>query len=395
MKKTVSLITSLFLMSGSFAQTALVLDETTVPSTPDSVTYAQASVASVQPATKGAAQAWDFSSLQETPSPSTVTLRAANSPNFPNADLTLLVFESIVGGSSIKYYLMYEIDSASNRIVGYDIHEQRYGLQGIVPFAQPTDSFIVPEQHVIYSPPQVVHDFPATEGSSWKSNIVRTYNGYLTFAALSFNNVLVTKVVHESRTDTVAGWGKLRIPHASGGPSIDYDVLMIQRARTIVDSFYLNNIPADSATLALFQLQQGQSSSNYRTFFYRGYQHQPMMYYFSSDATFSNVISLVYDKDTDPLNTGLEKINHSLLSINIFPNPVLDNAIHISITAERKEQLKIRIFDLSGKMLSEKNYFAPVGVSSYSVNAPTEKGTYLVATSNEENEVLYRQVVVQ
>lgn len=200
---------------------------------------------------------------------------------------------------------------------GFVVKSQRYGISitGNI-----RDSCNFPEQSCVFENPSFLLPFPATMGTSWQTNRRSILKFELSVAAFGLNKVPCQKVTNTVRTDTIISWGKLRVPTALG-PSLAYDVLLLQRKVVEKDSFYLAGNPAPQSVLGAFGISQGQTTLSNRFIFWRENANYPLLMVNFGSNNFTEPLGVFYDgyAQHDPSSYVAETNLHK--EINIYPNP--------------------------------------------------------------------------
>lgn len=316
MKKILLFFVTAFLF-GLHLQAQITLNQSNTSYVPCSVSAAGASLTGFTLPTIGANQQWNYSNLTQSSLSGWGSIVPSNT-NFPTAtfqDTTLSA--NFVPGWYYYYDAFYETDASGEKYLGYTVQNLRTGLLSVTGNA--LDSCIFPAQIYTYSTPLCLMPFPTTMSTSWYANYRNVVNFNLTISAYSLNHTPCQKVSLTSRQDTVIGWGKMRVPTASG-PSYAYDVLMVKRSVVQVDSFYMSGAPAPQALLTAFGVTQGQSTITNRYLFWRQNAYYPLMLVNFGSNNYTSAAGVYYDATAvfDP--SGIEE-NEINTSISVFPNP--------------------------------------------------------------------------
>jgi hypothetical protein len=386
-----SLFTTVLLsgvMMVATAQTPLVLNQSNLHfTTPQTIQPTVADTTGVPEPQAGTNVDWDYSGLTPTSS-ITYSYIVNTDANFPNTALIdTNIFRTVALGKGYYYnsVLVYDGDGFSED--GIIINEQKYGLGNVTTI--PTDSFNVPAQSIMFSSPRTIVDFPATFNSAWTSNLHYDVHVNLTAAPFGLNDTDFVQRSYITQEDTVVGWGQVTLP-ATGGPSIPYDALMVQRTTTTVDSFFFATTPVDSSMLATFGLAQGQQFTNYREMFYRaGFPYILLSFSFGNDATFTNTRSIFYDRDLTTF-TGLQT-TAGINNVSVYPNPLTGSNLTFSFGAQQAAQGTIEVFNAVGaKVLAEKMDIT-TGINQQQVTFATDlsNGVYLYRIADNTGNTLF------
>ncbi|HXL55296.1 MAG TPA: hypothetical protein VN958_03500, partial [Chitinophagaceae bacterium] len=286
--------------------------------------YQGADAAGVAIPTQGANQKWDYSNLTKNDANSNaVSYVPASYPAYPTA---LRQFNNFfpLAGIPIAQTNIEGNDENSYHGLGTHFDRQAFSLQLLTGSA--TDSLIIVRQNV-HEPHQIWEKYPVTYLTSFMSHSISVTNFQLSIAAFGLDHVPGQFVQHTYDKREVVGWGKVRIPTASG-PS-DYIRALLQKLTVLkVDSVYLGGAPAPAALLAAFGVTQGETTNSY--YQYRFYHRGTDAYLinFFMDATFANITGLNYDTkyvNCDNLIAVSSESEANLaasdISIRAFPNP--------------------------------------------------------------------------
>lgn len=291
--------------------------------------------------TAGTNQQWNYANLSQD---ATYTLNyvTPSSSYFPLATFadTGLSIPFIPGW----WYLSdayYQTNASGSNYLGYVVNTQRTGLLSLT--GNSLDSCIFPEQSYTYNDPYYLMPFPATMSTAWHINARNFVNFNLTITAYGLNQTPCQKVTNTVRLDTVVGWGKMRVPTASG-PSLAYDVLMVKRAVVQTDSFYLAGAPAPAPLLSAFGVTQGQVTVTNRYMFWRENARYALMMINFGSSNFTTPSGIFYDGDAEyDINLGVGEHNQEI-ALEIFPNPSSELLNIIGAKAE----FEYKIFNSAG-----------------------------------------------
>ncbi len=295
--------------------------------------------------------------------------------------------------STLGYFINSEI-----AFLGSGVYEVGLGIDAaafsLVAFTGNTnDSMVIPAQKQIFLSDKTIMKFPYTIGSGWHSSTRRLADFTLTVSAFGLNHTPGQHVYTTVRSDTIVGWGKMRV-YTSSGPSIPYDVLMDKVHEYNVDSFYLGGSPASPFLLGAFGVSQGQHTNE--SYFYRfnrkGSGSYPFLANFSygADATYSTLSDARINMSD--LTTGIKDLNDVDYSTIVFPNPSNTNEINIKIIGREIMATDYAIFDLPGRNVQQgKVDNTSTDLITLSLNDKIANGTYVIRLMNSEG----REVVVE
>ncbi|MFZ4401677.1 MAG: T9SS type A sorting domain-containing protein [Bacteroidales bacterium] len=291
----------------------------------------------------GTNKVWNFSNLTASATSSFYHVTPSNI-NFPSATYADTSNSALFVPGWYYYYDSYTQVSANGvNTLGFTLKNQRYG---ITLTGNPNDSCIFLSQYCIYNSPSYVMPFPTTMSTSWNSSVRSLVKFDLTIASYGLSNAPCNKVTNTVRKDTVVGWGKMRVPTASGA-SIAYDVLMVKRMTVQTDSFYMNGVAAPAALLTGFGVTQGQSTTDNRFIFWRAMARYPLLMVNFGSNNFTTASSVYFDgaAQFDPSN--ISDINQNTDFI-IYPNPNNGN-FSIKLDLLENETFSLSIYNILGQ----------------------------------------------
>ena len=152
---------------------------------------------------------WDFSGITYSAGNYLTQFIGVPSPETFGTPLTM--------GSGITSYQTVNFNKI--RSLGYtvDADSISYQYTSLTPLtAGATDSFILPNQVNYYSSPNMVIKFPATIGNSWSSNYSYADNFILTVGVLSLSHAAGQFKYTFTESDSVVGWGQIRVKQIDG-----------------------------------------------------------------------------------------------------------------------------------------------------------------------------------
>jgi hypothetical protein len=270
---------------------------------------------------------------------------AITSAVFPNATFTIKKEYSFAG--SLKYFTQAMLAVTANGVVQYgeSINRQAISLAAVSGGAN--DSLIFPKQDVIFSADKVEIKYPCGMGTTWVSSPKFTTNFGITIASLGLNKTNGKRQSELTVTNTVVGWGKMRVNDKGGNPTEYMDVLQLQIENSIKDSFFLAGKPAPTALLNAFGLTQGQVSKSYERQFLRKGEFRPLVEISYTDNTYSKKNFCEVHKQRFQAAAGTTDVttNH----FEVYPNPVTDYSFMIGGDDLKKGNLKFILLNSLGQ----------------------------------------------
>ncbi len=288
---------------------------------------------------KGPNQTWSYTA---TPSSSFYNFyNTENDVQWTNqgVDVYYGSFKNLNAGFGYQTWL--EIDHNSNGVVekGINISPQGFDLMSFT--GSVLDSLIVPGQNIFYATPKTLMPFPFTNTYTQNyTNARRVVDFILHVPSFGLNYTPCQHIYYEHRKDSVAGWGTMRV-YTPNGPSAPYDVLMCKTSAYAIDSFYVSGVPASAALQNAFQIAQGQKTNerNFYNFYRKGAFNYLFRAYYGADNTFTTMEEAFAAADNvAPLAINETPPNN--FSTFIYPNPCVQQDIHLSIFGGHAQRLK-------------------------------------------------------
>lgn len=271
---------------------------------------------------------WDLTTATYNTNFFRTTDEVATLPALPLASFRKFISYGLSPAMSYMSALYWGKDANGVYNYGEHIERQASGLGAAT--MNPQDSLIFPEQTVVYSVPEKTMAFPMHFGDTWSSTAHQTVNFELTVNMFGMFNTPGERRSVVEMSDSVKGWGKMRVKNLNGQTSAYMDVLVVQETEHTSDSFYLGGAPAPSTLLDAFGLSQGQSESRYTTLFYRSGEVTPLLRLEHTDSTFTTTTGAVVMNSRIPVPpvTGIENLQQADL-FRVYPNPVTNGTLHI------------------------------------------------------------------
>lgn len=348
MKPTLLASLATSLLAAGAAQAQITITQSNFPATTATVERGQAvSISGVAVPATGANQTWNYGGLAVTGSvqqSSYITPPA----NAAFAGATRAYTYSVAFGPSNVNGTAYQALNANGlQDLGFAIQLQRFGLGSFT--GNPSDSLIVPTQQQVYSNVYRVK-FPLTAGSVQRNNYRTVSRGILTVSLLGYNRAPVQLVQRVTQSDSVAGWGTLRVPVASGsGATAPIPVLMRRTRVRQVDSVYVNGQPASAFLLLAFGLQQGQVTEAYYDRFLRENSAQVLLHLSYTDRTFSALEAGTVSREANLVTSARGPLAVQAGGVLAYPNPAAGGALTVALGNGQQLPVQLTVRELSGR----------------------------------------------
>jgi len=211
-----------------------------------------------------------------------------------------------------------------------------------------TDSLFIDSQDVIYAHPRTIIKFPATYDSAWSCTYNHDLIYHLSMAAYSYDHTPGYVRTYAQETDSVTGYGMLRIKDYGGSPSAYFNVLQT-RIRTITtDSIFLAGAPMSPLLLLPLGVTQGKTDTVYEECYYRLREVSPLARIQYKDAAYTQPYKCTtHVQRLTP--TGIIEIR-SEKKVSVYPNPAGANTFFIDIP-ENDGVWSYELLDITGRQV--------------------------------------------
>jgi hypothetical protein len=339
---------------------------------------------------EGANKTWDYSKLDV--SIKTIQTLNCKKPIEPFFNTSTCWFPDnfdVLAKDRGYYYDDFSTLSDNNySFVGIRVNEQRFGIGNIT--SNDLDSIIFPAQNFRYTNPRIAMKFPSTYNTVTKSELIKSIDFQLSLGVVSFDHTPCKKITNITQIDSVVGWGTLIVPniYSPNGKSQPYNVLLMKRYYTTIDSMYLNGAPAPKLLLDNFGLQQGFTQNFQSYIFWRENKKLPLLTLNYGDTKFALIQSVDFDFSTD-VSTSVDDFNNETITSIVFPNPASGN-VSIEIPQINEFNLLIIISDLNGNIVLEQNLFNSNIENKYTIKLPDNiiDGYYIFKISNASGKII-------
>jgi len=305
--------------------------------------------------------------------------------------------DSVVNSfATYDYIATFQRGITSGGFYEYGEHVNRQAIH-ITATGGPTDSMIFVAQDVIYSSPETIIKFPATYGSNWSSTYHLSFNFLLDVALLSYSNEPGSVKEYVSETDSVVGWGQMRVRTVSGGSSPYQLVLQVRRRIMQTDSFYVGGSLASSTLLSAFGVTQGQVTGQYEDAFYRPNEVYPLAavgYRSDTFNTISGASTLAEGYGSD-LSLGVNTIKNNN-EASVYPNPVSNGTVNISVPNAQDGNWSYNIFNAAGNNVTNGslNLSSNQTTTNISLGDALAPGVYYISISNNGAAIAVRPLEI-
>ncbi|MEX0968323.1 MAG: T9SS type A sorting domain-containing protein [Bacteroidia bacterium] len=386
MKILSTFIVALMVATGAGAQ--IILDENNYT---HSATHLEVQIwvdpACVQPIEPGADKVWNF--LSWVPSDTdTVQFIPATDPMFTTASRYELSFALIGGIPAFAQYYQ-GIGSDGFFETGSYVLPNKLNLEPIT--GSTDDTLAFPGSYSVFQEPVYRLKFPATHDDTWKSNFKYETDFVLTIPAMGIDHAPGVEVQHIEATDSVVGWGAIKIPTPTG--SAEIDVLMVKSQRMRIDSFYFGGAPAPQMMLDMFGVAQ--ADTHYvRAYYFYSTSHDGAVAEVFMDDEWQASTNANYQKTG--FAAGISKKNGTgIQPISLFPNPARENFV-LGFHKNNGSDWNITMYNSKGQLVKNKRTAGPAGEMQVDIARGNnlQSGLYFINVVNENGMVVAAGKVV-
>ena len=291
--------------------------------------------------------------------------------------------------------VQYNIASAGLQELGEHVFRNATHLTGAGTSA--TDSVIVDAQDITYSSAHTVIKFPATMNTNWSSTYHYDFDFHLDFAGAGLSNQLGIVRNYITETDTVIGWGKMKVLMVDGSTSALMDVLQVKTTYNVTDSFFLPGQPSFilSALLGQFGLTQGQTTISYTQSYYQANEVSALAFVDYTDSTYTTPASATTyaARGTTPASVVLVNNDNS---VNVYPNPVTNRQVSLDINQAKNGMCTYEVIDISGKLLTSDVFMVTGNQIHQQIQLPSNvsAGMYYIRVKMNNNTIAVKPISI-
>ncbi|MBF9220180.1 T9SS type A sorting domain-containing protein [Hymenobacter ruricola] len=306
--------------------------------------------ASVSATPTGANQAWDYRSLTPSgqayalpylPVPANSSIAGAQWTRARTAPVGFLAY------NITSYYSL----TANGRIsLGRTVARQATSLRALTGGAN--DSVVINRQTISLGAGLVDVALPLSAGAHYRRSFRYATTGIITVATAGLNQVPFRLVKRGTYTDSVAGWGTVRVPVAgSATGSSAIPVLQVRTLSVEQDSVYLNGAPAPAALLQVLNMTQGAITQYYQDDFRRRNSIQPVLSLYYATAQFGTPYTASYSTESTLLAVR-NALATELGGLSAYPNPVARGPLTLWAGNGSRQPLRLTVRDVLGRALA-------------------------------------------
>jgi Secretion system C-terminal sorting domain len=288
---------------------------------------------------------------------------------------------------ALGYEMDSELDFNTDGVFdkGFYVGAQAYSLAAFT--GNNNDSLTFPLQGALVSSARQIMQFPATHTTAWSSQSRRVVDFNLTVGAAGLNKTPCKHVFTIFRTDTIAGWGTLRV-YANGAPSVPYGVLVNRSVQFAVDSFFVGGPPAPPALLNAFGITQGQKTDIInRLTAYREGHSMPLAVVFFENSNFTTP-TVIYTDSENLTTTATHSPENLQYTTLLYPNPSADGVVHLQIAGDAPTIRTCEIIDLEGRVLQRSHADLQGNAIHLAVDNHIANGAYFLRVLDDKKQTV-------
>ena len=331
---------------------------------------------------QGANQLWDYLLAAPVFIQDTISFVPASHPIFSVEALKEQYKVETLFSFSYDYDEVLEKSIDSYTRSGRIIPAQDYCIQGIT--GNVMDSMLIPAQSFYYQEPFDEIIFPCTMGSSWNSNYTYKVQMLSRVPSIGSYNAAVEHRAYVSRSKQVVGWGKIQCPSGGSLVPMAREVLLLKVSEVQLDSIYVNGTPSNMASLLLFGVNQGNTTTRNFYCFVDTADMQPVAVFEYGSSDFQLCSKAIF-RMNDMNYVGLtEGTNESFFQL--FPNP----ASHQLNFKSNPEIKRLKIISTEGKTVLDLSDSIPKQINLDFLG----NGIYYLQFTSQSGEVAVRKLIV-
>lgn len=328
---------------------------------------------------------WDYSDLPLNGN-FFVNYNAPSNAAFPQANITEPSFASLLGGLALQPGLLYNV-----------LDDTGYGSIGLIneeisaPLAVFTggagDTLTVLGDVIDYMQRRNNIQFPLNYGDSWDFVSEFEVNFLVTVAAFGLQNTPASQMIRDSAVYSVASHGTILLPNPEGAglDPVSLEVLMVKRTRTVTSNYTLGGMPAPQVMLDLFGLEQGESETTTRYFFYaKGLPRTAANILVNEHGV---VESFTISNEVGNVVNSTSSVAVEPIRVKAFPNPA-SGSFHLAFDKPDAQDWTVELHNSFGQTVHRQAVPGGIGANQVSVSPPQlSAGLYHYVLRNHKGAV--------
>lgn len=331
------------------AQAQITINQSNFPATATTVDRLQAATLPLAVPTTGANQTWNYGSATLSgPVRQDAYIAAPTNAAFPTATRAY-TYQTAFGPVAVNGVQYQSLNAAGLQDLGFGLPLQRISITSLT--GGTNDSLVVPAQASVY-PASYLVKFPLTVGSRYVSTSRGVATGLLTAQALGLSRAPMRLVQRSTQVDSVAGWGTMRVPAATGSGATAPIPVLQRRTRIIqIDSVYQGNQPASPFLLAVLGITQGRVTTTFYDQFFRENSGQILASFTYSSRTFQTLLGAGFSREANLVTTTRGSLATQAGGLLAYPNPSVGQPLTLALGNGQRQSVQLTVRDLSGRQL--------------------------------------------
>ncbi len=380
-----NLLGFLFCLLGStlFGQAVIQSGDIFYPLTPDTAKGIEVATAGLMAPTIGANQTWNYSAISGNKAKDFSLKTPNTNPNFPNAT-GMLNTQIYLGPILISGTKEYFLNSGSGFYYqGLQTINANYNIAALTGGTGDILTTIASNNN--FGKTVARYQLPLTSTTQWTNNYHTDMDFAITVGSVGLVNAPGQLKRYYTESYEVVGWGSVVLPSNLG----THNGLLLKTNVTLVDSLFLNGLPANPILLAGLGLTQGfVTEFAFYDIFIRGLNRSAIQ--FEMDPTFTNVYTLNYCS-TPAVNVGIDEVVQ--IATVAYPNPSNNGYFTWAFYKPNAKEWQVEIIDVLGRTHLQE-VVKSSGDVALNLRLPNVPGTYLCVLKNELGEIVAKEKVV-
>jgi hypothetical protein len=228
------------------------------------------------------------------------------------------------------------------------------------------DSVTYPIQIREFKPAIQYYKFPMSTNTAWKNNSRLTTNILLKINALGLDNALLQHVLITASTDSIIGWGTLKMRSSTPGVILNFNALLVSSTWVGTDSFYFNGTLASTDLLSRLELTQGYSNTQKSVYFLASKYKAPYLTFFLNN---SNDLEDIYRAILPDVGLAVrnEDLGDPKITTTVFPNPTSERAT-FEFDKTSIDDWRVFIYNEAGQIIRNDFVKTPEGKTQFTID---------------------------
>lgn len=342
MKKTITLLSTIGLMSSAMAQITVNSSDLVFPTGNDTAFFKVIDTATLGSVPQAANNTlWNYTAITATDSGYVNYLTSDGLHGFTTST-AMLNSQMPLGIATIENTLYYTQNANGFFTTGTFYEQQGFSI------GASGDTLVVNGDTIDFGTDYPIINFPVSHNNSNVSNTSFQVNFMISyFPVYTAAPGYVKRTVNV--TEFVSGWGQLVYP----GSDDTLDAIRIQKTETFIDSFFINGTAVSNTILANFSLQQGETTTISTVELVSIGLQTPAMTINTNENFDVYITGRYHYVPVEDTTSNIATIQKSKLSF--YPNPTNDNiTVDLSGKNLKSNNVIAEIYGLDGRKIADK-----------------------------------------